>query len=46
MKREDEEEDHMGILNVKAEGVETESKKARAMELEAQMFEVERSRVR
>ena len=36
----------MGIFDVKAERVETESNEARAMELEAQMFEAERSIVR
>ena len=36
----------MGIFDVKVERVETKINKARAMELEAQMFETDRSRVR
>ena len=35
-----------GIFDMKAERVETESNEARAMELEAQVFEVERDRAR
>ena len=35
-----------GIFNMKAERVETESNEARAMELEAQVFEAERARAR
>ena len=35
-----------GIFNMKAERVETESNEAREMELEAQVFEAERSRAR
>ena len=34
-----------GIFNVKAEMVETESNEARVMEIEAQVFEAERSRL-
>ena len=35
-----------GIFEVKSERVKTESKKARAMELEAQVFEADRKRAR
>ena len=43
MQRKAEEEEQTGILDVKAERVETKSNEARAMELEAQMFEAERA---
>ena len=46
LQREAEEEDQTGIFDAKSERVETESNKARAMELEAQMYEAERSRAR
>ena len=42
--REAEEEDQTGIFDAKAERVETESNKARVMELEVQMYEAERAR--
>ena len=44
--REAEEEDQTGIFNVKSERAETKSNEARAMELEAQVFETERARAR
>ena len=44
LQREAGEEEQTGILYVKAERVETESNEARAMELEAQMFDPERAR--
>ena len=43
LQRWEEEEEQTGILDVKAERVETKSNEARAMELEAQMFEAERA---
>ena len=46
LQREAKEEEQTGIFDVKAERVETESNEARAMELEAQMFEAERARAR
>ena len=46
LQREAEEEDQMGIFNVKAERVETKSNEAQGMELEVQMCEAERARAR
>ena len=46
MQRGGEEEDQTGIFDVKAEKVETKINEAREMELEAQMFEAERARLR
>ena len=46
MQREAEEEDQTGIFNVKEERVKTKSNEARAMEIEAQMFEAKRDRAR
>ena len=46
MQREAEEKVKMGAFDVKAERVDTESNKTRAMELEVQMFEAERSKSR
>ena len=40
LQREVEEEEQTGIFDVKAERFETKSNEVRAMELEAQMFEV------
>ena len=44
LQREADEEEQTGIFDVKAERVETKSNEARAMEIEAQMFEAERDR--
>ena len=46
MQRDAEEEEQTGIFDVKAERVETEINEAQAMEIKAQMFEAERTRVR
>ena len=46
LQREAEEKVKMGAFDVKAERVDTESNKTRAMELEVQMFEAERSKSR
>ena len=46
LQREAGEEEQTGMFDVKAERVETESNEARAMEIEAQMFEAERDIVR
>ena len=46
LQRDAEDEEQTKIFDVKAERVETEINEARAMELKAQMFEAERSKVR
>ena len=46
MQSKTDEEEQTRIFDVKAERVETKINKAQAMEIEAQMFEAERDRVR